>query len=267
MKRLITLVNFILVFLFISWELNAQVALPTFQGVQAAGLGLIRSKGLTGSQDLQVGYTVTKDMYTTTRTLLSYQSPTGSGFSLGTSSYWRDWGNDIWDYFGFFYIMEGSNNSPSPVILTPVNQADGTISTQTDTHHSKSFTIKHGWVAQGIFRIDISCADTDFAWRFGMFGNIGSDGSTNNSMTSYTSSTLGITIHYNWNYQTSTTYEKFGIYMVPYVQTEAQTTYMFRGIDRDNLGVWSAEITQGINVYFSKTYDVKLWVENDLEIQ
>ena len=31
MKRLITLVNFILVFLFISWELNAQVALPTFQ--------------------------------------------------------------------------------------------------------------------------------------------------------------------------------------------------------------------------------------------
>ena len=31
MKRLITHANFIIVFLFISWELNAQVALPTFQ--------------------------------------------------------------------------------------------------------------------------------------------------------------------------------------------------------------------------------------------
>ena len=61
-------------------------------------------------------------------------------------------------------------------------------------------------------------------------------------------------------------FREFGLYNFIKL-AEAQTTYMFRGIDRDNLGLWSAEITQGINVYFSKTYDVKLWVENDLEIQ
>ena len=56
-KQYVELSKFITTILFISWELNAQVTLPTFQGVQFASFGLYSFSSHTFTNCVSTGYT------------------------------------------------------------------------------------------------------------------------------------------------------------------------------------------------------------------
>ena len=63
---------------------------------------------------------------------------TGTLTPTGTRYYWGDWGSDIFDYWGNFYIFNPADQTASAIGFSQVNQADGTITTETQTHHSKT---------------------------------------------------------------------------------------------------------------------------------
>jgi hypothetical protein len=55
-------------------------------------------------------------------------------------SYWQDWGDDIFDSWGFFYLYDPEFNNYRGIVLneTNFNAADGVISTQTFTFNSRT---------------------------------------------------------------------------------------------------------------------------------
>ena len=92
------------------------------------------------------------------------------------ASYWLDWGLDIFDGWGYFYLYDVNSRKYYFPLLTPQNQANGILTTQTFNAFNRTFTIKHGHPVQGIFKFDISVNDS-LPFRFGAYGDMGSDGS------------------------------------------------------------------------------------------
>mgnify|MGYP001236712454 CR=1 FL=1 len=242
---------------------------------------LLRSKGLTGNQ----GYTmytnsVYKDMTSVTwgRTIPSgYNPSSGTLAPSGTRYYWNDWSNDIFDAWGDFYIYNPSNSSASYISFATINGGDGTLYTETQTHHSKSFTIKHGWVTGGIFKLDVECSDDTFNFAIGMWGNMGSDGSTQNTDRQYSAS-WG-TLSYNYNSQGNSS-EWFYSHCIPKLKTfndgitlsGSNFTANFKTgtSGNDNLAIWTETLTWGATFYFVKGSNSSSgamynWVENDIE--
>ena len=192
---------------------------------------------------------------------------------LVTSQYWLDWANDIFDGWGYFYLYNPATDAYYSPILSPVNAADGTITTQTFTAFGRTFTIKHGYPVQGIFKFDISVNDSN-TFQFGAYGDMGSDtGTANTNLTqAYTLNGSNYTLYYNRNIQVSP--EVFYSYVVPY-ETDKNNTITYtklssgpgiHGGSLEVLSLYTVPVKYGVTVYFGKTNDIKNWVINDLQI-
>jgi hypothetical protein len=236
----------------------------------------IKSKNNTTAGGLTVGAAAGKDMASATRptsSVIIYPGTTAP--PLVTAQRWADWTGDIFDNWGWFYLYDPATNAYYSPILSPVNAADGTITTQTFTAFSRTFTIKHGYPVQGIFKFDISVADS-LPFFFGAYGDMGSDtATTNTNLTqSYTLSGTTYTLYYNRNQQTGSATELFYSYVVPY-ETSLNNSITYNklssgpgihGGSQEVLSIYTKSVKYGVTVYFAKTNDVKNWVINDLQV-
>lgn len=225
----------------------------------------IISAGRTTTGGYQVGSFIEKDMGVSTFNYVSQGTPNNSSFNL-TASYWSDWGDDIFDSWGYFYLYDPNANNYLGLQFTNVNLPDGQFATQSFNFNGRTFTITQGYPVQGIFKFEIRVND-DLPFRFGEAGNMGSDGSTINLDQSYpyTLDGVNLTLWYNENYQNNNPNERFYSYYIPFVVDEnVNKTYVDYLQPSDNLYLYSIPCTRGLTVYHSKQYDVKEWVVYDL---
>ena len=196
----------------------------------------------------------------------SQGTPNNTSFSLN-ASYWSDWGEDIFDAWGYFYLFDPNSNNYLGLNFTTVNQPDGVFNTQVFTFNGRTFTIEQGYPVEGIFKFEIR-VDDNLPFRFGEAGNMGSDGSTVNVDQSYNYTLEGtnLTLWYNENYQSNNVTERFYSYYIPFnVEQNASKTYVDYLEGSDNLYLYSVECNNGLTVYHSKENDVKQWVVYDLQ--
>ena len=181
-------------------------------------------------------------------------------------SSWGDWGDDIFDGWGFFYLYDVESGKYYFPLINPQNQEDGVFATQTFNAFGRVFTIKHGWCVQGIFKFDISVNDIK-PFRFGAYGNMGSDSRTQFTYLTqpYTLGSRNLMFYYFKNIDTrDQIFETFYAYFIPKnVEQNNAVTYE-HAYDGGDMSLKSNVITQGLLVYFSKTNDVKDWVIHDL---
>lgn len=249
----------------------------------------IYSKNNTTDGGFQVGGVINKDMYNNNEynyefDPYDYQStffPNMADFVDGNivagdkseenrliASYWVDWGDDIFDGWGFFYLYDVSSGKYYFPLLDPQDLDDGIISTQTFTAFGRTFTIKHGYPVQGIFKFDITVND-NLPFLFGAYGNMGSDSRTLYENLTYPYSIGGknLTLYYLYNYDTGNLpEEQFYAYFIPKVVSQNNSQTYNAYYTGDNSSVMSASVNNGVIVYFSKMNDVKEWVVNDLAI-
>ncbi len=226
----------------------------------------IVSAGKTDTGGYQVGAPIQKDMGVSSLNYVSQGTPNGATPNI-TASYWSDWGEDIFDSWGYFYLFDPSSNSYLGLQFNSVNLPDGQFATQTFILNGRTFTITQGYPVQGIFKFEIR-VDDDQPFVFGEGGNMGSDGSTANvdQTYNYTLDGVNLTLWYNENYQTNAPSERFYSYYIPFVIDENDTkTYTDFLSGSDNLYLYSVQCTHGITVYHSKQYDTKQWVVYDLQ--
>lgn len=254
------------------------------------GRAALSSKGLTGAQ----GFTlrtrfVAKDMSTGAVTAIpsgaNPKNPAGNmNAPTGQVHTWSDWSNDIFDTWGRWYIYDTSTGLAEHIQFGTQNGPDGTVYTETQTHHSKTFTIIHGWVVEGIFKVDVECSDDTFQFSIGMYGNMGSDGGTTNSDHQYTASWGKLS--YNFN-RDATTSDPLFIHFIPKevafnagitLSGTNFTTNLNTGTvgATDNMYVWSDPLKIGAIMYFVKSLPASThtltieersmaeWVANDI---
>jgi hypothetical protein len=183
------------------------------------------------------------------------------------ASYWEDLGNDVFDDWGYFYLYDVDTGKYYFPLIDPQNQSDGTLTTQTFNAFGRTFTIRHGWAVEGIFKFDISVNDA-LPFRFGAYGNMGSDGDEDIENLTYSSTISGmnLTLYYQRHAESEDDDEILYSYWIPKKASDnTSITYDFYNDGQDN-SMMSKEVTNGVIVYFSKTNDVKEWVANDLQI-
>ena len=172
---------------------SGTISMNQFYGKSVGGQYLL-SRGYTGTQGGTL-YTIdaTKDMTSTTSTITLNSSQNYHSQSIspsGTRFYWNDWGGDWFDGFGNFYVT--SNTAAAEYVpIYSLNSAIGNVYTQNYTLLGQSFRIKQGWVATGMFKLDIACTNSSFYFSSGATGNLGSDGSTQVSSYSQTNVPFG----------------------------------------------------------------------------
>jgi hypothetical protein len=182
------------------------------------------------------------------------------------ASFWEDLGGDVFDNWGYFYLYDVASGKYYFPLLTPQNQDDGVITTQVCNAFDRTFTIKHGWTTQGIFKFDITVNDTA-PFRFGAYGNMGSDGDEviEHMTQQYSVSGTSLTLHYLRHSEDGDD-EIIYCYFVPKVLSENESrTYQFDN-DSEDMSLKTNDVTVGVTIYFGKTNDVKDWVINDLEL-
>lgn len=226
---------------------------------------------------LTVGHPVRKDMdLRSVPGLEADYAPGGVAIEADshTASYWIDWGNDIFDRWGYFYIFDVTTRSYFFPNLQYVNQPDGVLSTEVFEAFERTFTIVHGYPVSGIYKFDVTCND-DSPFIFGAYGDMGSDGHTVNTDETYAYHRNGEThtLYYNRNLEVFEDgevdeIERFFSYFVPHHAASDTKTYqrfIYEYDDfSDNLSLFSIPVTRGIAVYFSKKNDVREWVVQDL---
>jgi microcystin-dependent protein len=245
----------------------------------------LSSKGLTGDQGLTVGGNVTKDMdyenYTEEFDPYSYypeffpdMAPIIDGNIIvgdkdigdkNIASYWNDLGNDVFDDWGYFYIYDVNSGKYYFPLFSPLNQPNEVLTTQVFNAFGRTFTIIHGFVAQGLFKFDISVNDNK-PFRFGAYGNMGSDGDevTAQLTQNYTASGNELTLYYHFHSEEDDSNEVLYSYFIPKLISENDTQTYSVFYDEDDMSMMSKEVTKGLLVYFSKKNDVKDWIINDL---
>jgi hypothetical protein len=183
------------------------------------------------------------------------------------ASEWGDWGDDIFDDWGYFYLYDVASGQYYFPLIDPQNQDDGVLTTQTFNAFGRTFTINQGYPVQGIFKFDISVND-NAPFRFGAYGNMGYDdrGAINELTYPYTISSTNLTLYYNKRAQNNKPVETLYSYFIPkQISQNSAVTYVYNKDESDD-SIISNEVTNGLLVYFSKTNDVKEWVVNDLGI-
>lgn len=230
---------------------------------------ILKSSGLVSSNGLTVGASNMKDMTMTSTPYFTDASYLPGSNDLDTRrTYWADWGGDIFDGWGFFYIYNPSTGNFLTPLLTDINRENGYIATETFSLDGRTFTVKHGYPVTGIYKFDISVNDYD-PFIFGTDGQMGSNSATVNEDRTYSTTIDGedVTIFYNYNVQITNPLEAFYSYWVPYNLDEGTTkTYTDYTYDTDHLAIYSKSVTSGITVYMAKQNDVKQWVAEDLSI-
>jgi hypothetical protein len=189
------------------------------------------------------------------------------GESTLEASYWNDLGNDVFDDWGYFYLYDVNSGKYYFPLINPQNDDDGAFAIQTFNAFGRTFTIKHGWAVQGIFKFDISVSD-NLPFKFGAYGNMGWDSNkfTESLTQNYSIGGQNLILYYHHDKQTNKDVEQLYSYWIPKKITEnsAQTYNVYQ--DDDDTSMLSNTVTNGLIVYFAKTNDVKDWVINDLGI-
>jgi hypothetical protein len=225
----------------------------------------IISADRTTTGGFQVGASITKDMTGPISFSYSLEQVPGQAVTL-SANYWTDWGQDIFDGWGYYYLYDPAQNNYLGLSFETRNQADGVFSTKVFTLNGRTFTVKQGYPVQGIFKFEIRCSDS-LPFVFGEGGNMGSNGFTvNNDLTfAYDLEGTNLTLFYNENFQSNNITERFYSYFVPFpVELNSTKTYTDVLTGNDNLCLYSVQCTNGLTVYHSKQFDVKNWVVNDL---
>lgn len=184
------------------------------------------------------------------------------------ASYWPDLGQDVFDEWGFFYLYDVNSGKYYFPIISPQNEDNGLFFTQTFNAFGRTFTIKHGWAVQGIFKFDISVADS-LPFKFGAYGDMGWAGfnDANESLTqNYTIGGQNLTLYYNKDYNVEDADEYLYSYWVPKKISENSAKTYDVYYDDDEMSMMSKNVTVGLIVYFAELNDVKDWVINDLAI-
>ena len=190
------------------------------------------------------------------------------------ASYWEDLGDDVFDYWGFFYLYDVNSGKYYFPLMDSQNNDDGVFATQIFYVFGRTFTVIHGWSVQGIFKFDISVAD-ELPFRFGAYGNMGSDGNYNTShlTQNYSINGQNLTMYYHREQENGNNIEQLYTYWIPKKVSEnsAQTYYNVYGINPEEdeeefMSMLSKNVTTGLIVYFAISNDVKDWVINDLGV-
>jgi len=183
------------------------------------------------------------------------------------ASFWDDLGNDVFDDWGYFYLYDVTTGKYYFPLLSPQNEDNGILTTQTFNVFGRTFTVEHGWSAQGIFKLDISVADS-LPFRFGAYGNMGSDANrfTADYTETYTINNTSRTLYYRLDEQEGDDTEILFTYFIPKNQADnASQPYNVYYID-DNMSMVTNPLTTGITIYFAKKTDVKVWVTDEIKI-
>ncbi len=181
------------------------------------------------------------------------------------ASYWDDLGQDVFDDWGFFYLYDVTSGKYYFPLLSPQNREDGVFFTQTFNAFGRTFTIIHGWAVQGIFKFDISVAD-DLPFKFGAYGNVDEGYRGTYDLTqNYSINGENFTLYYH-HYEDDVNYEQLYAYWIPKKVSENSTKTYNVYYDAGDMGMLSKDVTNGLIVYFAKSYDVKDWVINDIGI-
>jgi len=274
---------------------SGTISFNQFYGASAVvTTAMLLSKELIYNQGFN-NYTlnVTKDMQSTSgRSIPAHSNPTNGSWGItpsGTRFSWGDWGDDFFDDWGDFYIYNPATGTAEYIHFVGgfMNNGDGTVWTQTQSAFSKQFRVRHGWAAQGIYKLDVECTDQSFEFCLGCWGNMGADGSMINEDRQYTAPWGTLNYNYNWqNTGTAPYREHFFTHFVPklksfndsitanysssnfgnYLHTEPP---MYNNTYGDNLGIWTSSLTLGGTFYFVKggnstTGAMYEWVANDI---
>ena len=239
---------------------------------------ILYSRGLTdlvgfdkGRGKIKTHHTVQKDMATYSGTAIPNGYSPKAGATLtpsGTAYVWSDWGNDVMDNWGHWYIYDPASGAASHIQfgdaigLAFVNGLDGVVYTDHQFHQGKMFTIKHGWVVNAIFKLDVECDDPTFSFSIGMYGNMGSDATTFNEDAQHTTSSGTLSYNFNGN-NSSSTYsdESLFTHFIPKQRSFNDaitlsgnnfTTNLNTNINSDasQFGIWSDSLQVGATMYF-----------------
>lgn len=252
--------------------------------IQTSSVFYLVSNNYTSSFGFTIGASIVKDMNLSsslvsvpTQILGDYIYPGPTIPPTSSLQRWSDWQGDIFDGWGFFYLYDVSSSQYYIPIMNPVNQSDGVVVTQSySAFGNRTFTIKHGYPVQGVFKFDISVND-DKEFVFGAYGDMGSDSATVNTnlSSSYSIGGENFNLYYNRNLQTGTSTEIFYTYIIPYETDKNKSVITFTknnagpGVNSGALEVYSfysKSVKKGLLVYFSKTNDVRNWIVNDLKL-
>ena len=244
------------------------------------------NKGNIGSFGTS-GHSVTKNKTAYTRAFPNWGHPSGTNQSV-PGYVWGDWGNDVFDYWGnwhFWHDTHGLGAMSSSTLATATASStlgdgaitstlnsmtnwvtegsDGTINTiymiidfsgsTNNDSLKKIFKMMYGYIAQGVYFMEFSWPD-NWSCRVCMGGNMGSDGNTVNNMYSNFSNRYSnqnaITLYSNYNAQYGSSYEIFTTSYRPRIDSE--NAALNRGIQGDNLYLWTNNLKHGCVFYFSK---------------
>ena len=241
----------------------------------------IVSNNTSGSLGLTVGDSVTNlgVNSTTSSTTVPANFNPRTGYSLVLTNSisngyrWADWGNDIFDNWGFTYIFNPDTNTAFYIAVHTSVTSEGFWNYVTHTIWGRTFKIRWGWMATGIARTDVTCTDPNFKFSVGHYGNLGSDAATahifqvdsNDFNASYTGNPyetmpLGSVRTYQ---SYSTNVEQFQVYCIPklyktYNQIKNSSTPSTARIFKhdisgnDNLAIWTEPLTHGVMFYYVK---------------
>jgi len=178
---------------------------------------------------------------------------------------WEDLGNDVFDDWGFFFIYDVSSEKYYFPLLNPLNGDDGVLTTQTFNVFDRTFTIIHGWAAQGIFKMKITVND-NLPFRFGAYGKMGSDGDeeVEDLTQSYRKNNQNLTLYYRKDAESGDEVEILYSYIIPIKISENNAKPYDVNYDGTNMALTTTSLTKGVYIYFSKTNNVKNWVINDI---
>ena len=187
-------------------------------------------------------------------------------------SKWSDWGGDVFDGYGNFFFYDVLSEQYYFPLISPQNQPNGKLFSQTFNVFDKSFSMIQGFPVRGIFKFDISVNDPNYLFRFGMYGNFGSDSNSAANILTYPYSLNGkqLTLYYLYHRDKTKDTESVYIYFIPKLvsQNNSQTFFAEDILEEnsdENLSV-SVPVSYGVIVYISRGNDVRDWVINDLGI-
>ena len=231
------------------------------EGVGGSGIGSVRSTSTTFSTA-----TCNRDATTYTRSFTSADWPGSSTLSV-TGLGWSDWGGDIFDGWGSFYLWDGVATNPTAIAppagvsswATEMNAAaeNGYYTFET-THNGNTFETTYAWRDSGTIMFQVICtSDRNLNFYVGGGGNMGSDSTTVTNLLSYSASISGVgprTIQYIENFQSSNTIERFYIHGFPVNDVGTTWALNYHLTGSDNMFFWTGA-WKGATLYFSKYQD------------
>lgn len=178
---------------------------------------------------------------------------------------WNDWGNDVFDGWGYFYLYDVTTSKYYFPLFNPMNAADGVVTTQTFNAFGRTFTIKHGYPVHAVFKFEITVND-NLPFRFGAYGDMGSDGDqeTQDYTRTYVKGTQR-TLYYRKDAEQGDDYEILWTYVSPKNNSENASVPYNVVYNDDYMSILTSELTTGVTVYFAKAVDMVDWVVRDIK--